>query len=128
MSDKAVFEKVEPYIYSVPGYSVVEGKGIVPIPEINAELSDEQMIPCCLRIQMVRGSRIDGENKVEKLDGILVEQLIAVAIDHLEAVNVGHLKNTYSDNAIDCLKEAGLWLLKRETERKQTNVLGTYQK
>ena len=77
---------------------------------------------------MLRGSKIDGENVLSKIDGVLPEQLLAVCIDHLKAVNVGELANRETSLAITHLEEAGLWLLKREMNRKKNNVLGTYQK
>lgn len=125
MSDKAIIEKIEDYKYNVPVYTVIDGEGIRLAREVN---TSEIKIPDMLYIQMVRGSKLDEENKEVKYDGVLVEQLIAVCIDHLETVNVGELKNEYTEAAIDALKEVGLFLLVRETRRKEKQTLGTYQK
>lgn len=125
MSDKAVFEKIEGYRYNVPVYSVMEGEGIKLVKD--AYGNDSITPPTDIYIQMVRGSKIEGENKIAKQDGILVEQLLAVCIDHLEAVNTGELRSSHSDAAIDALKEAGLFLQAREEKRKKANVLGTYK-
>lgn len=115
MSDKAVFKKTEAHNYNVPLYTIVEGKGI----DLTAD---------SLTIQFVRGSKVEDENILPKIDGVLVEQLLAVCIDHLKAVNVGELKNSYTDAAIDALEEAGLFLEARENKRKKENTLGTYKK
>ncbi len=122
MSDKAVFEKMEPYRYSVPNYTVVQGKGIELVG------TNEPVENWCTTINMLRGSKIEGENVLPKIDGLLVEQLIAVCIDHLKAVNVGELASKETSVAITKLEEAGLWLMKRENDRKKANVLGTYKK
>lgn len=124
MSDKAIIQKLEPYKYLVPIYTVVDGKGIELVDNTIAEGQDESG----LLIDMLRGSKIEGENTLPKIDGILPEQLIAVCIDHLKAVNVGDLANRETSVAITKLEEAGLWLMKREADRKRNNVLGTYQK
>jgi len=124
MSDKAIFEKMEPYQYAIPNYTVVEGKGIEIVgPEHNLPLEKG-----CTYISMLRGSKIEGENVLPKIDGLLVEQLIAVCIDHLKAVNVGELASKETSVAITKLEEAGLWLMKRENDRKKANILGTYKK
>lgn len=124
MSEKAVFEKLKPYHYFVPNYTVVPGKGIeLTGPEHGAFLEDGGIF-----IDMLRGSKIEGENVLPKIDGVLVEQLLAVCIDHLKAVNVGELASRETSIALTKLEEAGLWLMKREMERKKANVLGTYKK
>lgn len=124
MSEKAIFEKVEPYKYFIPNYTVVQGKGIEIVgPEHNLPIESGGT-----SINMLRGSKIEGENVLPKIDGVLVEQLLAVCIDHLKSVNVGELSSQETSIAITKLEEAGLWLLKRELDRKRANVLGTYQK
>lgn len=124
MSDKAIIEKVEPYRYFVPNYTVVEGKGIELVgPEHNLSANKGGTI-----IEMLRGSKVERENILPKIDGVLVEQLIAVAIDHLKSINVGELATRETSVAITKLEEAGLWLMKRELDRKRNNTLGTYQK
>lgn len=125
MSDKAIFEKVEPYHYFIPNYTVVEGKGIEPITVENdkGEFGYEGT-----SIEMLRGSKIDGENILPKINGVLVEQLLAVCIDHLKSVNVGELASRETSTAITHLETAGLWLMKRELDRKRNNTLGTYRK
>lgn len=124
MSDKAVFNKLAPYNYSIPNYRVVDGKGI----RLEKDLPLDEVSPGTTRIVFLRGSKVEDENVLPKLDGVLPEQLIAVCIDHIEAVNTGNFKCSENDAVLDSLKEAGLWLLKRETNRRKANVLGTYQK
>lgn len=127
MSEKAIFEKVEPYKYLVPIYTVKEGVGI-EIVSSQAYGHNKYDTSECLYIEMLRGSKIEGENVLPKIDGVLVEQLITVAIDHLKSVNVGELATRETSLAITKLEEAGLWLMKRELDRKRNNTLGTYQK
>ena len=122
MSEKAIFEKLESYKYLVPIYTVTEGKGIELINDM-PHYGDWN-----LEINMLRGSKIDGENVLPKINGVLVEQLLAVCIDHLKAVNVGELASRETSTAITYLETAGLWLMKRELDRKRNNVLGTCQK
>lgn len=130
MSDKAIFEKAAPYNYIVPIYTVVEGKGIELINSPTKAEDDRWIVDVSsnLLINMLRGSKIEDENVLPKIDGVLVEQLLAVCIDHLKAVNVGELKNSYTDAAIDALEEAGLFLEARENKRRKENTLGTYKK
>lgn len=128
MSDKAIIEKIEPYKYNVPVYTVVEGEGIKLVRDYFSGFEDNSKPQTNLYIQMLRGSKLNEENKLEKYDGVLVEQLIAVAIDHLKSINVGELATRETSVAITKLEEAGLWLLKRELDRKRNNTLGTYQK
>lgn len=124
MSEKAIFEKQYPYHYLVPYYSVVEDKGIVIANDEYPQYEGSAR----LVITMLRGSKVEGENVLPKIDGVLVEQLLAVCIDHLKAVNVGELASRETSTAITHLETAGLWLMKRELDRKRNNVLGTYQK
>lgn len=127
MSEKAIFEKPEPYHYFIPNYTVVEGKGIeLKVREPESDKFSAKYYG--VYIDMIRGSKVEGENVLPKIDGVLVEQLLAVCIDHLKAVNVGELASRESSIAIIKLEEAGLWLMKRELDRKRNNVLGTYQK
>lgn len=128
MSEKAIFEKVEPYKYNVPVYTVVEGEGIKLVKDYFAGFDKDSKPSTDLYVQMLRGSKLNEENKQEKYDGVLVEQLLAVCIDHLKSVNVDELASRETSIAITKLEEAGLWLLKRELDRKRANVLGTYQK
>lgn len=130
MSEKAIIQKVAPYIYAVPNYTVVEGKGIELINPPTKAGDDIWTVDISsnLLINMLRGSKVEGENILPKIDGVLVEQLLAVCIDHLKAVNVGELASRETSTAITHLETAGLWLMKRELDRKRNNVLGTYQK
>jgi hypothetical protein len=122
MSEKAIIQKYESYVYGIPKYTVVEGKGIELIQSEDDSLYD------VVEIDMLRGSKVEGENTLPKIDGVLVEQLLAVCIDHLKTVNVGELASRETSTAITHLETAGLWLMKRELDRKRNNVLGTYQK
>lgn len=126
MSEKAIFEKVEPYNYLIPYYTVIEGKGIELItPYAETPVGEEFK---GLLVKILRGSKVEDENVLPKIDGVLVEQLLAVCIDHLKSVNIGELATRETSVAITKLEEAGLWLMKRELDRKRNNVLGTYQK
>jgi hypothetical protein len=127
MSEKAIIQKTEPYHYFIPIYTVAEGKGIELIDR-NLESDSPTARVCGIYIEMLRGSKVEGENIFPKIDGVLVEQLLAVCIDHLKAVNVGELASRETSTAITHLETAGLWLMKRELDRKRNNVLGTYQK
>jgi len=126
MSEKAIFEKLQPYNYLVPNYTVVEGKGIELITPYSDVPVGEEFNG--LLIKILRGSKVEGENTLPKIDGVLVEQLLAVCIDHLKTVNVGELASRETSTAITHLETAALWLMKRELDRKRNNVLGTYQK
>lgn len=126
MSEKAIIEKMQSYIYFVPNYTVVEGKGIELITPYSVAPVGEELNG--LLIKMLRGSKVEGENTLPKINGVLVEQLLAVCIDHLKSVNVGDLASRETSTAITHLETAGLWLMKRELDRKRNNVLGTYQK
>ena len=127
MSEKAIFEKTESYKYFIPIYTVTEGKGVETISR-NLESESPTARVYGIYIDMLRGSKIEGENVLPKIDGVLVEQLLAVCIDHLKSVNIGELASRETSVAITKLEEAGLWLMKREVDRKRNNVLGTYQK
>lgn len=115
MSDKTIVTKQKEYLYQIPLYSVMEGKGIVLQKEV-------------LPVTFVRGSKVEGENVLPKLDGVLVEQLLEVCLLHLKEVNVGELATRETSLAITAIEEAQLRLLQREINRKKNNVLGTYQK
>ncbi len=109
MSEKAIFEKLQPYNYLVPNYTVVEGKGIELITPYSDVPAGEEFNG--LLIKMLRGSKVEGENTLPKIDGVLVEQLLAVCIDHLKTVNVGELASRETSTAITHLETAGLWLM-----------------
>lgn len=128
MSEKAIFYKEKPYVYHVPIYTVVEGKGIELVKHVDVMESADGTAEECITIEMLRGSKVERENVLPKIDGVLVEQLLAVCIDHLKSVNVGDLASRETSVAITKIEEAGLWLMKRELDRKRDNVLGTYQK
>lgn len=122
MSEKAIFEKAEPYRYLLPIYTVEEGKGIELINNL-PHYGDQY-----LEVNMLRGSKIKGENVLPKIDGVLVEQLLAICVDHLKSVNVGDLASRETSLAITAIEEAQLRLLQREINRRKQNTLGTYQK
>lgn len=127
MSDKTIVQKEQSYRYIVPKYTVVEGKGIELkcFPSVHGNELEE----CdSLFIDMVRGSKIEGENILPKIDGVLVEQLLEVCVQHLREVNVGELASRETSLAITAIEEAQLRLLQRELNRRKANVLGTYQK
>lgn len=80
-----------------------------------------------ISIPLVRGSKIEGENKIDKQDGVLPEQLLTVCKAYLEAVNVGDFRNRNTAIAITKLEEALMWLNKRTEERRKKGILGTYK-
>jgi hypothetical protein len=124
MSDKTIVEKIKPYEFFLPAYTVVEGKGIELVNNVNPSIDG----PFGYFINMVRGSKVEGENTLPKLDGVLVEQLLEVCLQHLRDVNVGELATRETDLAITAIEEAQLRLLQREINRKRANTLGTYKK
>ncbi|HPQ79381.1 MAG TPA: hypothetical protein PLG47_02945 [Candidatus Dojkabacteria bacterium] len=133
MSDKTIVHKVESYKYRIPLYTVVEGKGIeLKDNPRKLDIDGNEIIArdmaANLYVSMLRGSKIEGENVLPKIDGVLVEQLLEVCLLHLKEVNVGELATRETSLAITAIEEAQLRLLQREINRKKNNVLGTYQK
>jgi hypothetical protein len=122
INPKTVFDKVKDYTYKIPCYTVSIGKGIELCEDVNATLPDHYYI------QMVRGSRVLEQNKVDAMDGVLIEQLVAVALDHLQTINVDELATKENSIAITKLEEALLWLAKRTMDREANGTLGTYNK
>lgn len=104
---------VDGYSYSLPTYSVVDGKGI-------ERLKGEQMIT------FVRGSK-DESDDVGKVDGTLHEHLLSVMIHDLKLKN-DLVPSREGAITITKLQEALHWLRERQIDRKKRQVLGTYQK
>lgn len=129
INPKTVFDKVKDYTYRIPCYTVMAGKGIELCEDVNATLPEGiELPPDHYYIQMVRGSKIQEQNKVDAMDGVLVEQLVAVALDHLQTINTGELATRENAIAITKLEEALLWLAKRTMDREANRTLGTYNK
>lgn len=92
INPKTVFDKVKDYTYRIPCYTVTIGKGIELCEDVNATLPEGiELPPDHYYIQMVRGSKVLEQNKVDAMDGVLIEQLVAVALDHLQTINTGEL-------------------------------------
>ena len=132
INPKTVFDKVEDYKYKLPCYTVMFGEGIKLIEEVNTDLKeglgDVELPSDHIYIPMLRGSKIQDQNKVDCLDGVLIEQLVAVALDHLQTINTGELATRENAIAITKLEEALLWLAKRTVDREANGTLGTYNK
>ena len=129
INPKTVFDKVKDYTYRIPCYTVTIGKGIELCEDVNATLPEGiELPPDHYYIQMVRGSKVLEQNKVDAMDGVLIEQLVAVALDHLQTINTGELATRESAIAITKLEEALLWLAKRTLDREANGTLGTYNK
>lgn len=124
-SDKTIFHKMEDYKYTLPVYTVTD-KGIELVEDVFKNFENKPDSE--LYIQFVRGSKVKDESKLEKLDGVLVEQLIAACIDHLKVLNTGEFFATDNMLAIEHLEDALLRLYAREYKRSKRGVLGTYQK
>lgn len=124
-SDKTIVHKIEDYKYTLPVYTVTD-KGIELVEDVFKNFENKPDSE--LYIQFVRGSKVQDENKVEALDGVLPQQLIAACIDHLKILNTGELFNTDTMLAIEHLENALLRLYAREYKRNKRGVLGTYQK
>lgn len=79
-------------------------------------------------VKLVRGSKVVNENKLEKQDGFVVEQLLEVVEKYLTSVNVGDMRTKDTSMAITKIQEALMWLNKRHEDRKKREVLNTYNK
>jgi len=79
-------------------------------------------------INLVRGSKVDGENILSKQDGFLTEQLLWIAQNYLSEVNVGDMKTRETSIAITKIQEALMWINKRHDDRVERKVLNTYNK
>lgn len=126
MSEKTIVEKVDQHKYNVPVYTVVDGQGIELVRDHFKGFPTHP--PDNLYIQLVRGSKVNDENKEEKLDGVLVEQLLEVCKLFLEECNTTEFSCRENSLAIIAIEEAQLRLYQREYNRKKRNVLGTYKK
>ena len=124
-SNKTVFHKMEDYKYTLTVYTVTD-KGIVLVEEAFKNFENKPTSE--LYIQFVRGSKVQDENKVDALDGVLPEQLISACADHFKNINTGELFNTDTMLAIEHLEDALLRLYAREYKRSKRGALGTYQK
>lgn len=112
---KEEFEVVEDgCVYSLPVYTVKEGKGIVQ------DEKDHQ------QIRFVRGSKL-GSEKVEKRTGTLHEHLLAAMIHDLKLKN-SLVPSRDGEKTIEKMEEALHWLRQRQIDRSKRQVLGTYQK
>ena len=100
--------------YTVPIYEVIDGKGIVKIPNNTHP------------IYFVRGSKIKDE-KVEKKEGTLHEHLLTVMIHDLKYKN-SLVPSREGSLVITKLEEALGWLRQRQIDRKKRSVEGTYKK
>ena len=125
-SNKTIVNKIAPYKYEIPVYTVVDGTGIELVSNHMKDFDTSKLDK--LYVQMVRGSRIDEENVTTKLDGVLIEQLLEVCILHLEDINKGDLKTVETTIAIEYINLAQEMLFLREDKRRKKGVLGTNQK
>lgn len=82
----------------------------------------------CVGLDFVRGSKVEGENKIEKQAGLIIENLIEVLIDHLKTVNVGALATDNTTSAIFNLEGALKDLQRRSKDRIERKVINTYEK
>ncbi len=99
--------------YMVPQYEVVDGQGIVEVPEQHG-------------IHFVRGSKLRDE-EVPKRVGTLHEHLLSVIIHDLKFKN-GLVPSREGAIVITKLEEALHWLRARQIDRTKREVVGTYQK
>ncbi|MES2810027.1 MAG: hypothetical protein V4619_15455 [Bacteroidota bacterium] len=101
------------HAYAVPVYEIKEGVGIVETGDTMA-------------INLVRGSKISGENKSEPVPGTLHEHLVTVMIEDLKIKNA-EFPSKETACAITNLEQARHWMEEREKAREAAGVLGTYQ-
>ena len=80
-----------------------------------------------IAISFVRGSKVEGENKLPPLNGVVPEQLITLCIMHLNKVN-DLVPSEYTSNALLQLENARMYLDMRIKDREERNVLNTYKK
>lgn len=99
--------------YEVPVYELVPGIGI-------------QLTGDMLPFVLVRGSKIEGENKHEPQLGSLHEHYLSVMIDDLK-FKYKEFPSKETACAITNLEQALHWLEEREKARAAAGVLGTYQ-
>lgn len=99
--------------YALPEYKVVDGKGI--------ELTGSKHI-----IRFVRGSKL-GTEDVEKKEGMLHEHLLSMMIHDLKFKNT-LVPSREGSIVITKLEEAYLWMVKRQVDRTERGVQGTYKK
>lgn len=78
------------------------------------------------QLSLVRGSKIEGENKVDKQDGFLTEQLLWVCQEYLASVNKGKLVDENTNKAIAHIQTALAYLNERTKDRIKRKVLNTY--
>lgn len=78
-----------------------------------------------LEIPFVRGSKL-AEDKVEKVDGIVHEQLLGMALQDLEYKNF-LVPSPWTELAISGIKIALQALESRQAEREKNNTLNTYK-
>lgn len=117
MSEKTIVEKLDQHKYNIPTYTVVEGEGIKLVKDVYSKF--EKSPPDVTYIQLVRGSKLNEENKQEKLDGVLVEQLLEVCRLFLEDCNASEFRCRENSLAITAIEEAQLRLYQREYNRKR---------
>jgi hypothetical protein len=115
LKDKRSFEALKTgNVYKLPIYKVVQNVGIQKTDRV-------------LLVPFVRGSKIENENEVFSIDGILHESLLSMQIFDLEE-KYNKIPSEHTAHAIRCLKNALEALEARTTVRAFDGTLGTYQK
>jgi len=112
--DPEDFQVVEPgYIYEVPEYRVVDGKGL-------------ERTNNTYRIRFVRGSK-DADENVPRLEGMMPETLIAVCKHSFEEKNK-LVPARETSIIVRYLEDALCWLQRRQYLRRKAGTQGTYKK
>lgn len=78
-------------------------------------------------ITFVRGDKTDNGKTIPRVDGITHEQLLGMMIYDMQYKN-GLVPSRESSIAITKLQEALMWLQKRQEDREERKVQGTYEK
>lgn len=79
-------------------------------------------------LNLLRESKIEGENILPMQPGFLTEQLLWVAQNYLSEVNVKNMVTPETTEAIKHIQAALTLLDKRNKDRKSRGVINTYDK
>lgn len=113
-TNKRAFNTVEPgFLYELPIYKIVEGKGIEETGEV-------------LHLHFVRGSKLCDENQNTPKDGTLHEHVLSAMIEDLKFKNK-EVPSRETAIVITKLEEARLWMEERQRSRDAAGVIGTYK-
>ncbi len=115
LHDKRTFEALATgSVYKIPTYKVV--------PNVGIEKTQHTIL-----IPFVRGSKIQNENEMLPVTGVIHETLLAMILKDLGIKNE-EFPNTYTEKAIEYIANALALLEDRQRDRNNRNVQGTYHK